>query len=81
MAYYFPFLIVTIEYTRPQEALATSTLCVSDGFLCYRAVISKSWNLHHLLLRVPSPKLGETGIVYILDVFGIHGDILENPSS
>ena len=81
MTYNFPFLIVTIEYTRPQEALATGTLCVSGGVPYYRAVISKSWDLHHLLLRVPSPKLGETGIVYILDVLGIHGDILKNPLS
>ena len=81
VTYCFPFLIIAVKNARSQEALATGGVCVSGGVPYRLAVASGFWDSHHLLLSVPSPKLTETGIVYVFNMFGIHGDVLEHPIS
>jgi len=76
-AYCFPFLIVAVENTRSQKALATAGSGLSGGV---RYLVTKeSGGLHHLLLCVPSPELAKPRTVYVFDVLRIHGDVLKDP--
>ena len=79
IAYRFPFLIIAVENTRSQKALATARPYLSGGVRY--SVTKEPVGLHHLFLCVPPPEIAKPRTVYIFDVLGIHGDVLEKSRS